>query len=86
MAPKLLLLQARYPDDPAKNEEMESFVNKLQLPGERISSYDLLEGPPPLAELLSYDAIMMGGSGEFYVSKRNLPGFDELLHVLKEVT
>ncbi len=86
MHPTLLLLQARYPDDPAKKEELDSFTGKLRLPPERVRSHDLLEGPPSLEQVLNHDAVMMGGSGDFYVSTGNLPGFDELLDLLKTVT
>jgi GMP synthase (glutamine-hydrolysing) len=86
MHQKVLLLQARYPDDPAKKEELDSFAEKLGMLPEQVRSYDLLEGPPTLDHVLEHDAVMMGGSGEFYVSKGNLPGFHELLDLLKLVT
>lgn len=86
MHPKILLLQARYPDDPAKKEELDSFTEKLRILPEQVKSYDLLEGPPSLQLVLKHDAVMMGGSGEFYVTKGNLPGFRELLDLLKRIT
>jgi len=85
MHPTVLLLQARYPEDPAKKEELDSFTKKLRLPPAQVMTYDLLEGPPSLEQVLNHDAVMMGGSGEFYVSKGNLPGFQELLDLLKTV-
>lgn len=85
MSAKILLLQARNQDDPAKEEEIQSFAARLQIPEEQISPFDLLASKPTLNLVRSYDALMMGGSGEYYVSKRNLPGFESLLDVLAEV-
>ena len=36
-------------------------------------------------EISRYDALMVGGSGEFYVSKGDFPGFTDLLGVLRRV-
>jgi GMP synthase (glutamine-hydrolysing) len=82
---KLLLLQARNANDPARFEERVSFADKLSIPVERIAVHDLLKGPPELAQIRKFDALMMGGSGDYYVSKGNLPGFQHLLEVLAEV-
>jgi GMP synthase (glutamine-hydrolysing) len=35
--------------------------------------------------VLSYDALMVGGSGDYYVSKGNLPWFPEVLELLREI-
>lgn len=83
---KILLLQARNPGDRAKWEEVQSFARTCRLEVEQLRSHDLLQGPPSLAEIRAYDALMVGGSGEYTVSERNLPGFEELLEVLVEVT
>ncbi len=85
MAATILLLQARNADDPAKEEELQSFSRRLNIPPERIAPFDLLDGPLTLNLVRRYDALMVGGSGEYYVSKRNLPGFEPLLDVLAEV-
>jgi GMP synthase (glutamine-hydrolysing) len=85
MSARILLLQARNPDDSAKHEELASFVARLGIPEEQITPFDLLNGRLTLSLIRSYDALMMGGSGEYYVSKRNLPSFEWLLEVLAEV-
>ena len=85
MALRILLLQARDEDDPMKEEEVLSFAEKSGLAPEQFEQHDLLSGPPRLARVLEHDAMMVGGSGDYYVSKRNLPAFDELLEVLAEV-
>ena len=82
---KILLLQARTADDPAKKQEIQSFATRLKLPVEQITSFDLLNDTLSLRKVRQYDALMVGGSGDFYVSKRNLPGFESLLEALAEV-
>jgi GMP synthase (glutamine-hydrolysing) len=86
MSPSILLLQARNPDDGAKAEELNSFAARLGIPPERITPFDLLNGRLTLKEVRKYEVLMVGGSGDYYVSKRNLPGFESLLEVLTEVT
>ncbi len=85
MTPKLLLLQARRNDDPSKAEERASFAARLHLPLESVVPHDLLQGPPSLADIQAYKAILIGGAGEFDVSKRNLPFFDATLQRLREI-
>ncbi|PID87164.1 MAG: aminotransferase [Chloroflexi bacterium] len=83
---KILLLQARRQDDPAQFNERKSFADRCGLALENIVPFDLLTHTPTLAQVQQYDALMVGGSGEFYVSKRNLPGFEKLVDLLGEVT
>ncbi len=85
MPPRILLLQARNHDDAARLEERQSFADKAGLDIEQIVPYDLLSGTPTLRETLGYDALMVGGSGDFYVSKGNLPGFAQVLELLRGI-
>lgn len=85
MSLKILLLQARNHGDLAKIEERQSFACKAGLDVSQIVPHDLLSGPPSLAQLRRYDALMVGGAGDYYVSKQNLPGFFEVLDLLREV-
>lgn len=85
MSLRILLLQARDEDDPMREEEVLSFADKTGLTPEQFDQHDLLGGPPELSRILGYDALMVGGSGDYYVSKRHLPAFDETLGVLAEV-
>ncbi len=85
MTLKILLLQARNHGDQAKSEERQSFAERAGLDLEQVVPHDLLAGPPTTAQVLRYDALMVGGSGDYYVSKKNLPGFWEVLDLLREV-
>ena len=80
MEKRLLLLQARRPDDQAKEEERTSFALRFGIPTSQLEPWDLLGGVPGPAQLSSYAALVIGGAGDYYVSQRNLPHFEELLH------
>jgi len=82
---KILLLQARNGDDPMRHAERRSFAEKTGLGLEQIAPHDLLAGPPRLADLAAHDAVMVGGSGDYYVSNRTLPHFEAQLEFLREV-
>lgn len=82
---KILLLQARTAEDTAKDEERASFAREVGVPPANVVPFDLLADTPTLAEVRRYDALMVGGSGDYYVSKGNLPGFTAVLALLNEV-
>ncbi len=68
-----------------REEERRSFAAKAKLELDSFVPHDLLEGPPSLRQVRSFDALMVGGSGDYYVSKENLPSFPALLDLLREV-
>lgn len=82
---KILLLQARGPGDPARAEEVRSFAARCAIDPTRITPWDLLEGPPSMAEVHMHDTLMVGGAGEYYVSRGDLPYFPQLLERLRGV-
>lgn len=82
---RFLLLQARNAGDPAQPEELASFAARAGLPPSAFSAHDLLHGPPTLAQVRQFDALMIGGSGDYNVSARNLPHFQKTLDLLADV-
>jgi GMP synthase (glutamine-hydrolysing) len=82
---KILLLQARDRHDEARHEERASFASAAGLPVGDIKPFDLLTGTPTLADILAHDALFIGGSGDYYVSKGNLPGTERVLSLLRAV-
>ena len=82
---KILLLQARHPDDPAKPEEVESFARTCGVELAAITPHDLLQGPPDIERLDDWDVLMVGGSGDFYISQGDLPFQEETLAFLGQV-
>ena len=83
--PKVLLLQGRRADDPMAAHEYACFVDRCCLPVAHVESYDLCDGPPTLSQVREYDALMVGGSGDYYVPDANLPHFEGFLDLLSEV-
>lgn len=82
---RILLLQARRPGDPCREEEVDSFARKAGLRGEQITPWDLLSAPPTLDRARKFDAVMIGGSGDFYVSKGHLPHQEETFDFLRQL-
>ena len=82
---KILLLQARRDDDPMAAHELACFVERVGLPATHVVPHDLCAGPPTLARVREHDALMVGGSGDYYVSRGNLPYFGEFIDLLREV-
>jgi GMP synthase (glutamine-hydrolysing) len=85
MTIRILLLQARHSHDSARFDERESFARQAGLDKEQVVPFDLLLNAPSITEIRKYDALMIGGSGDFYVSKGNLPGYEQVLDSLNEV-
>ena len=82
---KILLLQARHPEDQARHGERSSFASRAGLDVENITPYDLLSQTPNMKEVKKFDVLMIGGSGEYYVSKQNLPRFPAVMDLLNDV-
>ncbi|MCP5101016.1 MAG: hypothetical protein GY943_36155, partial [Chloroflexi bacterium] len=78
MAINILLLQARKQDDAARIEERQSFADAAGIPVDQVHTFDLLSSVPTVATVQQFDALMIGGSGDYYVSKQNLPNFDDV--------
>ena len=81
---KILLLQARETNDPAKVEEVESFSRQAEIPIEWLTPHNLLDGPPSRDVVQQFDTVFIGGSGEYYVSKGHLPHQDVFYGELRE--
>ena len=55
------------------------------MPARSVIPHNLCDSTPSLADIRRHDALMIGGSGDFNVSERNLPGFERYLDLLREV-
>ncbi len=83
--PSILLLQAREPNDPVIPEEVAIFARNARVPVEQVTPHNLLLGAPTMSQVRHYDAVMIGGSGEYFVSRGNLPHMDATLELLAEI-
>lgn len=81
-----LLLQARLTTDPALAEERESFAAVAGLSLAEVVSRNLVvDGAPTVTEARRFDGLLVGGSGDFLVSERDMPYIEETLSFLGEV-
>jgi len=83
--PKIMLLQVREDGDPVIREEIAIFSRNTGLPEDHIVPHNLLKGPPTIDEVQRHDAIMIGGSGEYFVSRENLPEFPKVMDLLADI-
>lgn len=68
-----------------RDHEHACFVTHTGLEPARIVTWNLLDATPTMRELLRYDAVLMGGSGDYLVSKGNQPRFEPFLDLLREI-
>lgn len=67
---RILLLQARDAGDPMLEHELECFVTVVGLPRERFMPLNMAVLPPgDWPDVTGFDAVMVGGSGEYSVVK-----------------
>ena len=62
---RYLLLQVRNPDDPMRQQEVDSFARVLHCDAAQITTFDLLSGAPSAAKLEAADMVLLGGSGHY---------------------
>lgn len=79
---RILLLQARHADDDARLEERVSFARAAGVDEACVVPFDLLTRTLTLADVRQFDALMVGGSGDYYVSRLNLPNIQVVFDVL----
>lgn len=65
-----------------RQHEHQCFLERSGLQAEQVTCHDLTEGPPTASEVTAFDALLIGGSGDFYVSRRNLPDFERFIGLL----
>ncbi len=62
---KFLLLQARNPGDEALEHEQLAFREILEVDGDAVRPWDLLQGPPSFDLVAEHDCVLVGGAGEY---------------------
>lgn len=68
-----------------RQHEHACFVSRTGLGPEQIVPLSVLDRTPSVREVVGYDALLMGGSGAYLVSKGNQPLFEPFLELLREV-
>jgi GMP synthase (glutamine-hydrolysing) len=64
---RFLLLQARNPGDPVRDEERHAFAQRLEIDDEQIVQADIFRDDISPARLTDVDALLVGGAGEYSV-------------------
>jgi GMP synthase (glutamine-hydrolysing) len=82
---KVLVLQARRPDDPMMAHERQCFVNSTGLGSEELDFVNLVDRVPSWEELGSHDALMVGGAGHYSVVDQNAEFFPSSFELLRRV-
>ena len=60
MQPKIVLVQARNPDDVMARHELKCFAQKLEVDESQIEVRNLLEGPVNAGDLKNFPAVFWG--------------------------
>ncbi len=81
---RFLLLQARNVGDRVRAEERAQFASRMRVEIGQVEARDLLSQPLSLSMLDGYDALLVGGSGEYSVLDEH-PGILAGKHLLAEV-
>ena len=68
---KLLLLQIRNQGDPMRDQEIECFAAAAGVEPSQISPWDLLAGRPGGGVVDRHDAVLIGGSGDYSVTRES---------------
>ncbi len=85
MTPPFLLFQARDPGDPMLEQERRCFARTIGVDESEIDTHNVALRPPSSDSVHRHRALLIGGSGDYLVSKRNLPRFDDLLAVFRDI-
>lgn len=80
-----MILQARRTDDPMLAHERDCFLRAAGLDPESVEWRNVVDGVPTPAEVLGFDAMMIGGSGHFSVAHPDEAFFEPLAELLRAV-
>ena len=81
---RFLLLQVRNPDDPMRSQEVGCFARALNCAREQIEVHDLIASAPTVNELSPYQAVLLGGSGDYSVAEGG-PWLEKGLLAMREL-
>jgi GMP synthase (glutamine-hydrolysing) len=68
------------------SHEVHCFQQRTGLEPHQLTVLNITQNAPNMAQLLQFDVVFVGGSGDFYISKRNQPFLTEFLDCLNEIT
>jgi GMP synthase (glutamine-hydrolysing) len=82
---RLLILQSRFASDPMLEHERECFIATTGREVEELHFRNVMGGVPAVEEVTAYDAVVIGGSGDFSVVERDQDFFEPLAGLLRSL-
>ena len=80
---RLLVLQSRFASDPMLDHERGCFIAATGLEADELHFRNVMGGVPTVDEVAAYDAVVIGGSGDFSVVERDQPFFQPMAGLLR---
>jgi GMP synthase (glutamine-hydrolysing) len=80
---RLLILQSRFASDPMLEHERGCFIAATSCNVEELHFRNVMGGVPSVDEVTAYDAVIIGGSGDFSVVERDQPFFEPMAGLLR---
>jgi GMP synthase (glutamine-hydrolysing) len=82
---RLLVLQSRYTSDPMLDHERDCFVAATGRTRRELHFRNSVVGLPKPSEIETFDALILGGSGDFSVAERDQPFVEPMIDLLRWV-
>lgn len=82
---RLLVLQSRFPSDPMLDHERGCFIAATGRHVEELHFRNVMGGVPSVDEVTAYEAVIIGGSGDFSVVERDQPFFKPMAGLLRDL-
>jgi len=82
---RVLVLQSRYMSDPMLEHERGCFVAATRRSRRELYFRNVITGIPKPEEIATFDALIIGGSGDFSVAERDQPFFGPMTNLMKWV-
>lgn len=80
---RLLVLQSRFPSDPMLDHERGCFIAATGRHVEELHFRNVMGGVPSIDEVTAYNAVIIGGSGDFSVAERDQSFFEPMAELLR---
>lgn len=80
---RLLVLQSRFASDPMLDHERGCFIAATGRDVDELHFRNVMGGVPTVDEVTAYDAVIIGGSGDFSVVERDQPFFQPMAGLLR---
>jgi len=82
---RLLILQSRFASDPMLEHERGCFIATTRRAVEELHFRNVMGGVPTVEEVTAYDAVIIGGSGDFSVVERDQHFFEPMSELLRDL-